>query len=173
MTTKLSTIAASVHAELDIIRGDTVQHRVGAQFITTGSSPPLVVWVRSPKVNHLAGGLHHGPQTLATADADGDPYKEKQIATRRHVVTVHLWESTEELAEDLVLDFMKAIHRRLEGSFQFLGETWPKQDQHEWLARGEPVKLTLSVDTPVPGSRQPTVTVEGQEPDDNQIVDNL
>lgn len=174
--TLLSNVAASVHARLDDYRQgegrSTVAYEVGAKHLATHVAPPIVVWVRS-KANHIGGGKRHGPRTTDEVDADGDPLLQRQLWARQQFVTLHIWATDDDEAEQLILDLMLAAHETLSSSYDFHGETWPKQADHEHLKRGAPVRVQMSVDTPVPGRLQPTVTVTALEPDDNQIVDEI
>ena len=180
MATKLSTVADALVAQLNADRASltpaqaAVGHDVGAEHLHTSEpSPPYLVFVRAPKVEHLAGGKRQGPQTLTELDGDGDPFKERQIYTRRHIVSIHVWETTEDLAEVLVLQLIDAAHTRFLGSHRWLGEEWPMDQEHDHLQRGEPVVMRFEIDTPVPGIRQPTVTIESHGGDTFDIVEEI
>jgi hypothetical protein len=162
MTSRLDLIATAVHANL-VTTG--VTWHTGAQHLATQGAPPLVVWVASDDVKHMAGGEQ-------TEGEIAGVYV-RQILTRQIAITVHVWAATYDAAELLVLDLIAAAHEALGTSCHWAGEKWPKQIKHERLKRGEPVLLRMVVDTPALDRAGVETTITSVETFPLEFVDDL
>lgn len=125
----------------------------GGHRLREHASPPRIVWVPTG-----------GPGSAVRQPGEFP----RRLHTRTPAVDVHVWAESYDAAEELVNDFLTAVHHVAHGSYAFNSETW-SEGNSELSSLGVEVTLSISFSIPVVerfGVDQATIKTVGHTVDD-------
>lgn len=125
----------------------------GGHHLRENASPPRIVWVPMG-----------GPGSSARQPGEYP----RRLRTRNPAVDVHLWAEDFTAAEELLNDFLEAVHHITHGSYAFNNESW-SEGNSELSTLGATVTVSVSFSIPVVerfGVDQATIKTVGHTVDD-------